>query len=389
MIRSKKGAGEETQKIIFLVLALLAVVIVIVFYYSSDIIDYFRNLPGYDYSINDTIITDRDPNSPNSCPIKVGFVGNYPGLVLGVGSFSYITFCLDGNEIGNPCRQQIKYDALLFEGDRFNAKLYIDRNAWKLQKNALVGEIKSTVITMDKTFLGGTGESYEKSQSYLPSIRGISALEIFARLEKAFTYNGNWICRKSPISRELIFADLKLAKGQKSQYYYDLKDFYLRKNDPDTTYINWYLDSGKSQEGGRIYFNGDVYDKDGIKIDNVKPDIDSQLKVSEQDISKYSSEASVQKIQQAKAGKSNWIKLKAEIPNKNNVLGVNTGGDAFVRVRYQIDPTSKKVYVQFSDDDTWPDPNDESPWIRMDYWNQYQTFVGAGATVWAYYWNQN
>ena len=57
------------------------------------------------------------------------------------------------------------------------------------------------------------------------------------------------------------------------------------------------------------------------------------------------------------------------IDNKNNEY-YDTGGDPITYVKYRRNDKGV-VQIQLSDDDTWPNPDDVSPWVALDNWNKY------------------
>jgi hypothetical protein len=69
------------------------------------------------------------------------------------------------------------------------------------------------------------------------------------------------------------------------------------------------------------------------------------------------------------------IKLKNKIDNTDNKLGVDTGGDPLVYVYFKTNSKlgPSRNYVRFSDDDSAF--LDYTPWILMDYWDEYRNFV--------------
>ena len=65
--------------------------------------------------------------------------------------------------------------------------------------------------------------------------------------------------------------------------------------------------------------------------------------------------------------------IPIRINNYNNYLGVDTGGDSFIWIYFRWD--LGRIYIMFSDDDFVE--KDISPWILLDYWNEYRTFKNA------------
>ncbi|MBD3252687.1 hypothetical protein GF386_03080 [Candidatus Pacearchaeota archaeon] len=74
-----------------------------------------------------------------------------------------------------------------------------------------------------------------------------------------------------------------------------------------------------------------------------------------------------------------WYKLRTPIKNPKGELGFDSGGDELVEVQFikyfDRATLTEHIYVRFRDTDTFN--KDETPWIRMDYWNKYRDFKKA------------
>jgi hypothetical protein len=75
------------------------------------------------------------------------------------------------------------------------------------------------------------------------------------------------------------------------------------------------------------------------------------------------------------AGKEEETPLFRHIHNSENKLGVDTGGDAFAYIYFRWD--NGRIYIRFADTDLLKITRDKSPWILLDYWNEYRTFKNA------------
>jgi hypothetical protein len=193
MNRAKSKSGElNINKLIIIILCILVLLALLMFIYKTPILDWLRNLPGYQYE-NDTEIEAPeviDAAASLACVdnFEIGFLGTPEGT-LGFRE-QYIYF---KNEAGKYAKSKFYW-----RGSGTDGKI------WFLEKDKYVGwdwfntdieiaEVKDGIISVKPGLLSLDSEIYQRTRF---SERPIE-LELVNKLDGAYTAGMNRICRKS------------------------------------------------------------------------------------------------------------------------------------------------------------------------------------------------
>lgn len=146
---NKKAEGMSTEKIITIILVLVVIVTVLMFLFRSQISAYINNLPGYQSSEKDKVITPTAPEKVVSNCKQVGFRAAAEGGVWGLGSRQYLWV--------RNAQGSITKTKLYIKGDFTNDKIFLDKD-WALDQQ--VGIITDSKISIDsgQTLTGVTYE---------------------------------------------------------------------------------------------------------------------------------------------------------------------------------------------------------------------------------------
>jgi hypothetical protein len=191
MNRNKSKSAElELNKLIIIILCILVLLALLMFIYRTSILEWLRNLPGYNYE-NDTEIEAPDTidaAASLACVdnFEIGFLGTPEGT-LGFRE-QYIYF---KTAEGSYTRTKFYWD-----GEKDNAKILLKRegeySGWDwLAPDLEVAEVKDGIVSV---LLGFDSEIYQRTR--FSSEKPIE-LSLIPKLNGTYTAGNNRLCRKT------------------------------------------------------------------------------------------------------------------------------------------------------------------------------------------------
>ncbi len=225
---------------------------------------------------------------------------------------------------------------------------------------------------------------------------GVLSFEEKSNLNEAYFLNKNEICRDSTPK---IYGEIKkdnvksIVLSDGKTFYYD-RDELARNMGIGNTVL--YLDDGLTKKansfmdkGGSAHREKEVGDADIFKarvylnsMGEVPKLIQNDLydSLSEKTDGGLSWRVSVSGLEEGMVDPG--IKLKTPISNKDDILGVDTGGYDYSKVSFY--KSGGRIYVSFSTGRTgflYLGTIYYSPWILKEYWDIHQTFANAPSDV--------
>lgn len=157
-MKKSKKANVVTDNIFWVIIAVLVIVIVFFFLFQNTILDWFRNLPGHEYSNKDEVIE----NLTGDLEAQVNYY-----MVAVIQDGLYINFCTKNN-----CND-LRNSSLYWHGGEVEGEIYVDKN-WALDKK--VADVVNRRVKIDKEVLEG-GDLYLKVKNQLPSYEDLRNLD--------------------------------------------------------------------------------------------------------------------------------------------------------------------------------------------------------------------
>jgi len=349
----KKGEGFVSENLVIIILVILVLVAILVLIFRVQILDYIRNLPGYSYEGDkEKEISGEHEVTSAVCPVNVAKIVKSDKIYKCGDKACYESMLVGTN--------------LLWKGSAIEAKIKVYQKGIDIDDQ--IGEVSGGKISLSSEVVGGYGNLFFEVKDDIPDY------EFLLNLNGAtYSYN-NIICRDEKISLEKVQRKVKKITVEGFNYYYDTNNLIKNKNLQLTfLYTDENLEkqakSWISKEADKVFRQPEEGESRKYATE-VEVDL---IEKSPEDISNYQNEKQVKSLMSKEEGETSYIYLKQKIDNSNNKLGVDTGGDALKLVYFK--KYSGKVYIRFSDDDSWPNPNDYTPWVLMDYWNEHRNFM--------------
>ncbi len=186
--------------------------------------------------------------------------------------------------------------------------------------------------------------------------------------------------QKEKKSKE-VFPNIKRFTYNEKGYYINIDDFIKKKNSfnpPDrfSLYEDVHEKDGKLTLVSEDYLVKSGKNKYYLVVDE-KQAYPVQIIDDEGydyiDVSDYFDDLNDMKVEAE--SEEEKVLVGTHIANPESKLGVDTGGDAFAYIYFRW--VNGVIYIRFADTDFFKITRDKSPWILIDYWNEYRTFKNA------------
>ena len=165
---SKKNQKAALELDTLVLLALGAVIILFVLYlvFQNTILDWFRNLPGYDYDDDDRVVDSL----PDDYYIQMNYF-----RVARILDGKRIKFCTEGD-----C-DNLRDSKLYWHGNERDGEIYVDQKGifnWDwIDKDDKIGIVKNGRVNIYDSVVEGGGKLYREVKDDLPSMDDMNNLE--------------------------------------------------------------------------------------------------------------------------------------------------------------------------------------------------------------------
>jgi len=352
-LNRKRAQSLISNKLIILILIVLVIVFVLILIFRPDIINYIKNiLPEYQYEHDVEITHLPDEEMASLCKFDVAVVREA----------DKIYFCGNGD-----CNNLVS-SKLIWKGAEAPGGIYYYHKS--IAKDIKVGDVtaqgkinlKFYTYLYDNKFLDKDVPGYK------------SDYEVLVNLDGSYYWQSNILCRPSKISVEEAVRKVKKINVKEIDFYHDVSEYIRNKNSQATSL---YLDDKLTKKAkssitkeGQISRQPEEGETRGASLENAE-----LITKSPQDIEFYKSPNN--ELANIKEGQEIGAFILKEVQgysggldNSGNKLGADTGGDNFEYVYYK--KYNGRIYIRFGDKDIF---EDKSPWVLMDYWNEYRTFI--------------
>lgn len=183
-MKNKKSESLAINKIIIIILIVLAIALVIFFIYREDLWNYFKNLPGYTVSKNDTEVDYTNMTPDQLSKYECNKVGN---IVYSSGIASSAYYIRIG-EVGTNLQVQDSSILLILNP-------YLNRAGFG--EVVLVGTIENNIIKIDSKFLDENSQYYLQYKNLLPDVTRLKIID------GAFRLGPTLLCKKEAQIQEI------------------------------------------------------------------------------------------------------------------------------------------------------------------------------------------
>jgi len=192
-----KKASLSIDKLILIILAILVLLAILVFIFKTDILEWVRNLPQYNYTGDREInYTEVDQEILAGQCDKGGeviaTVGDpRPGIVGGDidGKYLYYSTKREGTE----GKIQYALTQLYWKKEGENSKINLERGGFfGLESDVVIAKVDNGIIKVEKAFLDLNSPIYQKTRFYS---KPINEYILFPKLDNSYLGKGNVICK--------------------------------------------------------------------------------------------------------------------------------------------------------------------------------------------------